>query len=62
MCSNTESQGCTMAINNLASTYYKLGNFHKFSEYGTQGLLLFENLVPKGHPVLLKLIRWITDR
>ena len=57
MCSNTESQGCTMAINNLASTYYKLGNFHKFSEYGTQGLSLFENLVPKGHPVLLKLIR-----
>ena len=55
--SNTETQGYAMAINNLASTYYKLGNFHKSLEYRTQGLSLFENLVPKGHPVLLKVIK-----
>ena len=55
--SNIESQGYAMAINNLASTYYKLGNFHKSLEYRTQALSLFENLVPKGHPVLLKVIK-----
>ena len=55
--SNTETQGYAMAINNLASTYYKLGDFHKSLEYRTKGLSLFENLVPKGHPVLLKVIK-----
>ena len=43
--SNTETQGYAMAINNLASTYYKLGDFHKSLEYRTKGLSLFENLL-----------------
>lgn len=55
--SSIENQGYAMAINNLASTYYKLGNFQKSLEYRTLGLSLFENLVPKGHPVLLKVIK-----